>query len=52
MGIFFALVGLRHAHESMIGMIGFDGTYTASRFKMNLLIAGGVNANGKTLPLA
>jgi transposase-like protein len=36
----------------MIEMIGFDGTHTASRFKMNLLIAGGVNANGKTLPLA
>jgi hypothetical protein len=52
MGIFFAPAGLRHAHESMVELIGFDGTHTASRFKMNLLIAGGVDANSKTLPLA
>jgi hypothetical protein len=51
-GIFFALVGLRHTHESMIEMIGFDGTHTASQFKMNLLIARGVDANSKTLLLA
>lgn len=52
MGIFFAPAGLQHAHESMVELIGFDGTHTASQFKMNLLIAGGVDANGKTLPLA
>jgi hypothetical protein len=52
MGIFFAPAGLRHAHKSMVELIGFDGTHTASQFKMNLLIAGGIDANSKTLPLA
>jgi hypothetical protein len=50
--IFFALAGLRHAYESMVELIGFDRTYTASQFKINLLIASSVKANGKTLPLA
>jgi transposase-like protein len=36
----------------MIEMIRFDGTHIASQFKMNLLVASGVDANGKTLPLA
>jgi hypothetical protein len=52
MGIFLAPAGLRHAHESMVELIGFDRTYTASRFKMNLLIASGVDANSKTLLFA
>jgi hypothetical protein len=30
MGIFFALAGLRHTYESMVELIGFDRTYTAS----------------------
>jgi hypothetical protein len=29
-GIFFALASLRHAYKSMIELIGFDRTYTAS----------------------
>jgi hypothetical protein len=52
LGIFFAPAGLRHAHESLRDFVGVDGTHTASRFRMNLLIARGVDANGKTLPLA
>jgi cytochrome c553 len=49
---FFAPVGLRHAHMSMRSFIGIDGTHTGSRFRMTLLIAGGIDANGETLPLA
>ena len=49
---FFALVGLRHAHRSMRSLIGIDGTHTGTRFRMTLLIAGGIDANGETLPLA
>jgi hypothetical protein len=52
LGIFFAPTSLQHAHESLRDFIGVDGTYIASRFRMNLLIARGVDANGKTLPLA
>jgi len=51
-GIFFALAGLQHAHKSIVKLIRFDRTYTASWFKMNLLIVSSVNANSKTLPLA
>ena len=32
--------------------VGIDGTHTSSRFRMTLLIAGGIDANDKTLPLA
>ena len=52
LGIFFAPIGLWHTHKSLRDFIGIDGTYIASRFRMNLLIASGVDANGKTLPLA
>jgi hypothetical protein len=51
-GAFFAPAGLRHAHKTLFGFIGVDGTHTASRFRMNLLIAGGTDANGETIPLA
>jgi hypothetical protein len=49
---FFALVGLRHAHENLMEFIGIDGTHMGSKFKMTLLIACGVDANNETLPLA
>jgi hypothetical protein len=49
---FFALVGLRHTHISMQSFISINSTHTSSRFQMMLLIASGINANGKTLPLA
>ena len=49
---FFALVGLRYTHMSMRSFIGIDGTHTSTRFRMTLLIAGGIDANGETLPLA
>jgi hypothetical protein len=52
MAAFFALASLRYAYESLREFIGIDGTYTASRFRMNLLIAGGTDANNETLPLA
>ena len=51
-GAFFAPGGLRHASKFIREIIGVDGTHTASRFRMNLLIAGGVDANGETIPLA
>ena len=49
---FFAPIGLRHTHKNLMEFIGIDGTYMGSKFKMTLLIACGVNANNKTLPLA
>ena len=49
---FFAPTGLRQAHKYLFEFIGVDGTHTASRFRMNLLIAGGIDANGETIPLA
>ena len=49
---FFASVGLRHAHLSMWDFIGINGTHTGSRFRMTLLIVGGVDASDETLPLA
>jgi hypothetical protein len=45
-------VGLRHAHKSLREFIRIEGTHTASQFRMNLLIAGGTDANDETLPLA
>jgi hypothetical protein len=49
---FFAPASLRHAHKCLFEFIGVDGTHTASKFRMNLLIAGGTDANGETIPLA
>ena len=49
---FFAPAGLRHAHKCLFEFIGVDGTYIASWFRMNLLIASGTNANSETIPLA
>jgi hypothetical protein len=49
---FFALASLRYAYESLCEFIRIDGTYTASQFRINLLIASGTNANNETLPLA
>lgn len=49
---FFSLAGLRNAHQFLREFIGVDGTHTASRFWMNLLIASRVDANNKTLQLA
>lgn len=49
---FFVPVGLRHAHMSMRSFIGIDSTHTSSRFRMTLLIAGSIDANSETLPLA
>jgi hypothetical protein len=51
-GAFFAPGGLRHASKFIREIIGVDGTYIASRFRINLLIASGVDANGETIPLA
>ena len=51
-GAFFAPSGLRHASKFIREIIGVDGTYIASRFQMNLLIASGVNTNRETIPLA
>jgi hypothetical protein len=51
-GAFFAPAGLRHAHKGLCEFIGIDDTHTASRFRMNLLIASGTDANDETLPLA
>jgi hypothetical protein len=49
---FFAPAGLRQAHKYLFEFIGVDGTHTTSRFRMNLLIASGTDANGETIPLA
>ncbi len=49
---FFALAGTRMAHWEMRPLIGFDGTHTSGRWRMTLLIAGGIDANDEVLPLA
>jgi hypothetical protein len=49
---FFALVGLRYAHENLMEFISINSTHMGSKFKMMLLIACGIDANNKTLPLA
>ena len=49
---FFAPAGLRHAQKKLQPFIGIDGTHTGSRFRITLLIAGGIDANEEILPLA
>jgi hypothetical protein len=49
---FFALAGLQYAYESLRELIRINGTYTASWFQINLLIASSTDANNETLPLA
>jgi hypothetical protein len=52
LGAFFAPAGLRYASQYIQEIFGVNGTHTASQFRMNLLIASGVDANGETLPMA
>ena len=49
---FCAPAGLRHAFKFLRHFIGLDGTHTSSKFRMQLLIAGGIDANNHILPLA
>lgn len=49
---FFASASLRHTQLKLCPFIGIDGTHTSSRFRMTLLIASGIDANNKILPLA
>jgi hypothetical protein len=49
---FFAPGALWHATRFLRQLIGIDGTYTGSKFRMTLLVAVGIDANDKTLPLA
>jgi hypothetical protein len=47
---FFAPAATRHAQKSLREFVGIDGTHTSSRFRMNLLILGGIDANDEVLP--
>jgi MULE transposase domain len=49
---FFAPGGIRRAGRWICSFIGIDGTHTGSKFWMTLLIAVGIDANNKTLPMA
>lgn len=50
--IFIAPGGTRHAHRYMRMFIGLDGAHTKSKYRMQLLIAVGIDANNRTLLLA
>jgi hypothetical protein len=49
---FCALAGLRNAIKFLRRFIGLDGTHTSSRYRIQLLIAGGIDANDYILLLA
>jgi transposase-like protein len=49
---FFAPASTWYAYKFLRDFIGMDGTHTSSRFRMQLLIAGGIDANDNTLPLS
>jgi len=50
--IFIALVGTRNAQWYLRPFIGLDGAHTKSRYRMQLLVACGIDANDRALPLA
>jgi hypothetical protein len=49
---FFSPAPCRHAFDSIREIVFLDGTHTFGRYKMILLIAVGIDANGHVIPLA
>jgi tryptophan 2,3-dioxygenase len=50
--VFMAPAGTRNAFKFLRSLVGLDGAITKSRFRMQLLIACGINANDEVLPVA
>jgi hypothetical protein len=50
--IFIALASTRNAQWYFCPFIGLDGAHTKSRYRMQLLVACGIDANNRVLPLA
>ena len=50
--VFFMPSGLWSAQWYMRPFVGLDGAHTKSRFRMQLLIACGIDANDEVLPIA